>query len=132
MNTLERFEQGEAKQKLPAFQIGDSVRVHLRVIEGEKERMQVFEGVVIARKGPRSRETFTVRKISYGVGVERVLPIQSPMIARLEVGRGGRVKRAKLYYLRQRTGRAARLEGKTEAETEATVGPAPPARVKAG
>ena len=132
MNALERFDQSEAKQKSPAFQIGDTVRVHLRVLEGEKERMQVFEGVVIARKGPRTRETFTVRKVSYGVGVERVLSLHSPMIARLEVGRGGRVNRAKLYYLRQRKGRSARLGETSEAEAGITVGPTPPASIKAG
>jgi large subunit ribosomal protein L19 len=85
------------------------VRVHVRVVEGEKERIQVFEGVVIARKGGSSRETFTVRKISYGMGVERIFPLHSPMIDKIDVVRAGRVRRAKLYYLRSKKGRAARI-----------------------
>jgi large subunit ribosomal protein L19 len=85
------------------------VRVYVRVVEGEKERIQVFEGVVIARKGGSSRETFTVRKISYGMGVERIFPLHSPMIDKIDVVRAGRVRRAKLYYLRSKKGRAARI-----------------------
>ena len=85
------------------------MRVHVRVVEGEKERIQMFEGVVIARKGGSSRETFTVRKISYGIGVERIFPLHSPMIDKIDVVRLGRVRRAKLYYLRSKKGRAARI-----------------------
>jgi large subunit ribosomal protein L19 len=85
------------------------VRVHVRVVEGEKERIQVFEGVVIARKGGSSRETFTVRKVSYGTGVERIFPLHSPMLEKIDVVRMGRVRRAKLYYLRSKKGRAARI-----------------------
>lgn len=154
MNILERFEQNQATLQFPAFRIGDSVKVHLKVLEGEggegskagkvgkvgkvgtggkegkggkekggkggkdvKERIQIFEGVVIARKGAAVRETFTVRKVSFGVGVERVFPLHSPVITKIEVGRRGRVKRAKLYYLRALQGKASRLVEKTETET---------------
>jgi len=109
MNMLQLFEEESRKTDIPNFQAGDSVRVHVRVIEGEKERIQVFEGVVIARKGGSSRETFTVRKISYGTGVERIFPLHSPMIEKIDVVRLGRVRRAKLYYLRSKKGRAARI-----------------------
>jgi len=109
MNMLQLFEEESRKADIPTFQAGDSVRVHVRVIEGEKERIQVFEGVVIARKGGSNRETFTVRKISYGTGVERIFPLHSPMIEKIDVVRLGRVRRAKLYYLRSKKGRAARI-----------------------
>jgi large subunit ribosomal protein L19 len=109
MNILQLFEQEVRKANIPAFQAGDTVRVHVRVVEGEKERIQVFEGVVIARKGGANRETFTVRKISYGIGVERIFPLHSPMIDKVDVIREGRVRRAKLYYLRGKKGRAARI-----------------------
>jgi large subunit ribosomal protein L19 len=109
MNILQRFEEEGRKANIPMFQAGDSVRVHVRVIEGEKERIQLFEGVVIARKGGSNRETFTVRKISYGTGVERIFPLHSPMIEKIDVVRMGRVRRAKLYYLRSKKGRAARI-----------------------
>jgi large subunit ribosomal protein L19 len=109
MNMLQLFEEEARKANIPAFQAGDTVRVHVRVVEGEKERIQVFEGVVIARKGGSSRETFTVRKISYGMGVERIFPLHSPMIDKIDVVRNGRVRRAKLYYLRSKKGRAARI-----------------------
>lgn len=104
------LEKEQMRQDLPDFGPGDTVRVHVRVREGEKERVQVFEGVVIGRKGGGVRETFTVRKVSYGVGVERVFPVHSPSIDRLDVVRRGRVRRAKLYYLRSLSGKAARLE----------------------
>jgi large subunit ribosomal protein L19 len=91
------------------FEIGDTVRVHVKVIEGEKERVQVFEGVVIARKGKKISETFTVRKISYGVGVERMFPVNSPNIAKIDVMRKGKVRRAKLYYLRDKKGKQAKV-----------------------
>jgi large subunit ribosomal protein L19 len=109
MTILQLFEEEARKTNIPAFQAGDTVRVHVRVVEGEKERIQVFEGVVIARKGGSSRETFTVRKISYGMGVERIFPLHSPMIDKIDVVRAGRVRRAKLYYLRSKKGRAARI-----------------------
>jgi large subunit ribosomal protein L19 len=109
MDVLRFFEEESRKTNLPAFQAGDSVRVHVRVVEGEKERIQVFEGVVIARKGGSNRETFTVRKISYGIGIERIFPLHSPMIEKIDVVRQGRVRRAKLYYLRDKKGRAARI-----------------------
>jgi large subunit ribosomal protein L19 len=109
MNILQLFEEEARKSNIPIFQAGDTVRVHVRVIEGEKERIQAFEGVVIARKGGSNRETFTVRKISYGTGVERIFPLHSPMIEKIDVVRTGRVRRAKLYYLRSKKGRAARI-----------------------
>ena len=109
MNILDLLEEESRKANIPGFKAGDTVRVHVRVVEGEKERIQVFEGVVIARKGGSNRETFTVRKISYGTGVERIFPLHSPMIDKIEVIRAGRVRRAKLYYLRSKKGRAARI-----------------------
>lgn len=109
MNRLERLEQTFPTNTVPAFEIGDTVRVHVKVIEGEKERIQVFEGVVIARKGKKISETFTVRKISYGVGVERIFPVHSPNVAKIDVMRKGKVRRAKLYYLREKKGKQAKV-----------------------
>lgn len=109
MDILRLYEEESRKTSLPTFQSGDSVRVHVRVVEGEKERIQIFEGVVIARKGGSNRETFTVRKISYGTGIERIFPLHSPMVEKIDVVRQGRVRRAKLYYLRDKKGRAARI-----------------------
>ncbi len=109
MNRLQRLEQTFPTNPVPVFEIGDTVRVHVKVIEGEKERVQVFEGVVITRKGRKIRETFTVRKISYGVGVERVFPVNSPTIAKIDVIRKGKVRRAKLYYLRDKKGKQAKV-----------------------
>ena len=100
----------QLKSDLPAFRPGDTVRVHVKVVEGTRERIQVFEGVVIKRRGSGISETFTVRKISYGVGVERTFPVHSPKIDRLEVVRRGKVRRAKLYYLRHLRGKAARIK----------------------
>lgn len=100
----------QLKTDLPAFRPGDTVRVHVKVVEGTRERIQIFEGVVIKRRGSGVSETFTVRKISYGVGVERTFPVHSPKIAQLEVMRRGKVRRAKLYYMRERRGRAARIK----------------------
>jgi large subunit ribosomal protein L19 len=97
------------RKDVPGFAPGDSVRVHVKVREGEKERIQVFAGVVIARRGGGARETFTVRKISSGIGVERIFPLHSPVIDKIEVDRKGAVRRAKLYYLRERKGKAARI-----------------------
>jgi large subunit ribosomal protein L19 len=113
-DVLLNLEKASLKSDLPAFSPGDSVRVHVKVREGEKERIQMFAGVVIARRGGGSRETFTVRKISGGVGVERIFPLHSPIIDRIEVERKGAVRRAKLYYLRARKGKAARIDEKTD------------------
>jgi large subunit ribosomal protein L19 len=113
MDLLE-IEKQQLRTDLPDFGPGDTVRVHVKVREGEKERIQVFEGVVIGRRGGSIRETFTVRKISYGIGVERVFPVHSPRIARIDVVRHGKVRRAKLYYLRALRGKAARLEEQYE------------------
>lgn len=109
MNRLERIQQSFRKKSAPSFEIGDTVRVHVKVVEGEKERIQVFEGAVIARKGLLNTETFTVRKVSYGVGVERIFPLHSPIVTRVEVMRQGKVRRAKLYYLRGKKGKFAKV-----------------------
>ena len=109
MNIIETLEKEQLRSDIPAFAPGDTVKVHCKIVEGSHERIQVFEGVVIARQGQGARETFTVRRISYGVGVERTFPVHSPRIAKLEVVRQGKVRRAKLYYLRERTGKAARI-----------------------
>ncbi len=110
MNRLQTIENGYLKSNIADFRPGDTVRIHVRVIEGEKERIQVFQGVVIARRGTGTRETFSVRKISGGIGVERIFPLHSPTIDKIEVVRHGKVRRAKLYYLRQLRGKKARIE----------------------
>ncbi|WP_126426277.1 50S ribosomal protein L19 [Brevibacillus marinus] len=107
---IRELEKEQLKQDIPAFRPGDTVRVHVKVVEGQRERIQVFEGIVIRRRGSGISETFTVRKISYGVGVERTFPLHSPRIDKIEVVRHGRVRRAKLYYLRDRVGKAARIK----------------------
>lgn len=112
MNLMSEINKRQMKKGVPSFRPGDTVCVMSRVKEGEKERIQAFEGVVIARKGGAVNETFTVRKVSYGVGVERVFPLHSPMIERIELKQKGMVRRAKLYYLRDLSGRAARIEEK--------------------
>ena len=112
MNTLDQIEGAQLRDDIPDFGPGDTVRVHVRVIEGGRERTQAFEGVVIARKGGGIRETFTVRKISFGVGVERIFPVHAPIIQTIEVLRRGDVRRAKLYYLRDRRGKSARIKEK--------------------
>ncbi|MEW6683560.1 MAG: 50S ribosomal protein L19 [Nitrospirota bacterium] len=124
MNQMQRIEKRWLKTGAPEFEVGDTVRVHVKVIEGEKERIQVFEGVVIARKGTSNRETFSVRKVSYGVGVERIFPVHSPFVEKVEVVRSGRVRRAKLYYLRSKQGRAARIaeRGMEATASKAVVG----------
>jgi large subunit ribosomal protein L19 len=109
MNSTDLIEQPFLRTDLPAFRPGDTVKVHVRVVEGNRERVQVFQGVVIARSGGGIRETFTVRKISFGVGVERTFPVHSPSIAKLELVQRGRVRRAKLYYLRDLRGKKARI-----------------------
>ena len=112
MNIIEVLEKEQLRSDIPAFGPGDTVRVHARIVEGTRERIQVFEGVVIARQGTGVRETFTVRRIASGVGVERLFPVHSPRIAKIEVTRRGIVRRAKLYYLRGLTGKAARIREK--------------------
>lgn len=112
MNIIEILEKEQLRSDIPAFGPGDTVRVHARIVEGTRERIQVFEGVVIARQGSGVRETFTVRRIASGVGVERLFPVHSPRIAKIEVTRRGIVRRAKLYYLRGLTGKAARIREK--------------------
>ena len=107
---LEKVEQSQLKEKPPVFQVGDSVRVHVKIKEGDKERIQVYSGTVIARDGGGSNQTFTVRRISYGEGVERVFPLHSPYVVKVEVERKGRARRAKLYYLRDRTSKQSRLK----------------------
>jgi large subunit ribosomal protein L19 len=136
MNKTDLVEQSFLRSDLPPFRPGDTVKVHVRVVEAGRERTQVFQGVVIRRQGGGLKETFTVRKISFGVGVERTFPLHSPSIARLEVVTRGRVRRAKLYYLRERRGKKARirerrLEGQELADVEAMTAAAERARVAA-
>lgn len=107
---LRAVEEEQMRKDIPEFRPGDTVKVYTKVVEGNRERIQVFEGVVIARKGGGLRETFTVRKVSYGVGVERVFPLHSPRIEKIEVVQRGKVRRAKLYYLRNLKGKAARIK----------------------
>ena len=109
MDYIRALEQQQLRTDLPEFKVGTHVRVHYRIKEGNRERIQVFEGDVIRRHGAMNRETFTVRKISFGVGVERTFPVHSPKIEKIEAVRHGRVRRAKLYYLRDKVGKAARL-----------------------
>lgn len=112
MNGLESIENDNLRRDLPPFRSGDTVRVHVNVREGEKERIQVFEGVVIRRRGRGRSATFTVRKVSYGVGVERIFPVQSPIVTKVEIKSRGHVRRARLYYLRELSGKKARLRSK--------------------
>ena len=114
MNTIDLVDKRSLRDDLPEFQAGDTVKVHVRVVEGNKERVQVFEGVVIARRGSGINESFTVRKLSFGVGVERTFPLHSPIMARIELVNRGDVRRAKLYYLRDRIGKAAKVREKRE------------------
>ena len=111
---MKLVESRESRTDIPNFEPGDTVRVHVKVKEGDKERIQVFQGLVIARKGGGTRQMFTVRKVSGGVGVERMFPLYSPSIDRIEVERHGRIRRAKLYYLRDLRGKAARIEEKKQ------------------
>jgi large subunit ribosomal protein L19 len=110
MNRLDNIEQTQLRENVPAFQSGDTVKVHVRIKEGNKERLQVFEGIVIARKHGGARETMTVRKVSFGVGVERIFPVNATVIDHIDVVRRGKVRRAKLYYLRNLRGKAARIK----------------------
>jgi large subunit ribosomal protein L19 len=109
---LNAIEKPQMKSGIPSFRVGDTVRVHAKVVEGDKERIQVFEGVVIGRQGSGMREAVRVRKLSYGVGVERLFPLHSPMVDKIELAKEGKVRRAKLYYLRELRGRASRIKEK--------------------
>lgn len=110
MDALKIMTEGMIKEERPNVKVGDVVKVHVKIREGERERIQVFEGTVIANKGSGVSETFTVRRVSYGVGVERVFPVNSPNVAKVEVVRAGKVRRSKLYYLRDRVGKAAKVK----------------------
>ena len=110
MDIIRAIEQQQIREDLPQFQVGDNVKVHYRIIEGNRERTQVFEGRVIRRHGAMNRETFTVRKISFGTGVERTYPVNSPKIEKIEIVNRGKVRRSKLYFLRDKVGKAARLK----------------------
>jgi large subunit ribosomal protein L19 len=110
MNRLDNVEETQLKENIPVFQSGDTVKVHVRIKEGNKERLQIFEGIVIARKHGGARETITVRKVSFGVGVERIFPLHATVIDHIDVVRHGKVRRAKLYYLRDLRGKAARIK----------------------
>lgn len=110
MNTIRAIEQQQIRDDLPRLNVGDNVKIHYRVVEGNRERIQIFQGVVIRRHGSSNRETFTVRKISFGVGVERTFPVHSPKIIKIETVSRGKVRRSKLYYLRDKVGKAARLK----------------------
>ena len=112
MNIIETLEKEQLRTDVPKFGPGDTVKVHAKIVEGTRERIQIFEGVVIGRQGTGVREMFTVRRISYGVGVERMFPVHSPRVDKIEVVRRGAVRRAKLYYLRKLTGKAARIKEK--------------------
>ena len=122
MNLLEKIQRESLKKDLPAFKVGDTVRVHAKIKEGDQERIQVFEGIVLRRKGHGIESSFTVRKISYGVGVERIFPIHSPMIDKIEIASRGKVRRARLYYLRELSGKKARIEGEIF-QAEGTIAP---------
>jgi large subunit ribosomal protein L19 len=114
MNIIDTIEQEQMRADIPNFGPGDSVKVHVKVVEGGKERIQMFEGVVIRRSHGGLKETFTVRKVAQGIGVERTFPVHSPMLDKIEIDRKGKVRRAKLYYLRERSGKSARIEERRE------------------
>ena len=117
MNTLDALDAQSQRTDIPDFRAGDTLKVHTRVVEGNRSRIQIFNGVVIRRQGAGLRETFTVRKVSYGVGVERTFPVHSPSIDKIEIVTRGRVRRAKLYYLRDLRGKAARIKERRETPT---------------
>ncbi len=128
---LNAIEKPQMKSGIPSFRVGDTVKVHAKVVEGDKERIQVFEGVVIGRQGSGMREAVRVRKLSYGVGVERLFPLHSPMVDKIELAKEGKVRRAKLYYLRELRGRASRIKEKERSiPTAAGAGQAPAAEKK--
>ena len=112
MHTLDSIDAASLRDDIPGFRAGDTLKVHVKVVEGTRSRIQVFQGVVIRRQGSGVRETFTVRKVSYGVGVERTFPVHSPVVAKIEPVSRGLVRRAKLYYLRDRVGKAAKIKEK--------------------
>jgi large subunit ribosomal protein L19 len=114
MNTLDALDAEQLRSDIPAFRPGDTLKVHVKVIEGSRSRVQVFQGVVIRRHGAGARETFTVRKVSFGVGVERTFPVHSPNLEKIEIATRGDVRRAKLYYLRDLRGKAAKIKEKRE------------------
>ena len=118
MNILDAVDAASLRSDIPTFRAGDELKVHVRVIEGNKSRIQVFQGIVIRRQGDGVRETFTIRKVSYGVGVERTFPVHTPVIEKIEVARKGDVRRAKLYYLRDLRGKAAKIREKRGAAGE--------------
>ena len=124
MNVLDVVDAASLRKDIPSFRSGDELKVHVRVIEGTKSRIQVFQGVVIARSGSGIRESFTIRKISYGVGVERTFPVHTPVIERIEIVRHGSARRAKLYYLRKLTGKATKIKERRGADGEVIVEPA--------
>jgi large subunit ribosomal protein L19 len=115
MNTLDALDADSLRDDIPEFRPGDSVKVHVRVVEGNRSRIQVFQGVVIRRQGGGIRETFTVRKVSFGVGVERTFPVHTPVVEKIEIVTRGDVRRAKLYYLRELRGKAAKIKEKRDA-----------------
>jgi large subunit ribosomal protein L19 len=123
MNVLDAVDAASLRQDIPSFRSGDELKVHVRVIEGTKSRIQVFQGVVIARSGSGMRESFTIRKISYGVGVERTFPVHTPVIEKIEIVRHGSARRAKLYYLRKLTGKATKIKERRGADGEIIVEP---------
>jgi ribosomal protein L19 len=123
MNVLDAVDAASLRQDIPSFRSGDELKVHVRVIEGSKSRIQIFQGVVIARSGSGVRESFTIRKISYGVGVERTFPVHTPVIERIEIIRHGSARRAKLYYLRKLTGKATKIKERRGADGEIIVEP---------
>jgi large subunit ribosomal protein L19 len=132
MNVLDAVDAASLRKDIPSFRSGDELKVHVRVIEGSKSRIQVFQGVVIARSGSGIRESFTIRKISYGVGVERTFPVHTPVIEKIEIVRHGSARRAKLYYLRKLTGKATKIKERRGADGELIVEPAyiPPVETK--
>ena len=123
MNVLDAVDAASFRSDIPTFRAGDELKVHVRVIEGSKSRLQVFQGIVIRRQGDGVRETFTIRKVSYGVGVERTFPVHTPVIEKIEVVRQGDVRRAKLYYLRDLRGKAAKIREKRGAQEAAQAAP---------
>ena len=132
MNVLDAVDAASLRKDIPSFRSGDELKIHVRVIEGNKSRIQIFQGVVIARSGAGIRESFTIRKISYGVGVERTFPVHTPVIERIEIVRHGSARRAKLYYLRKLSGKATKIKERRGADGELIVEPAyvPPVETK--
>jgi len=124
MNVLDAVDAASLRKDIPSFRSGDELKIHVRVIEGNKSRIQIFQGVVIARSGSGIHESFTIRKISYGVGVERTFPVHTPVIERIEIVRHGSARRAKLYYLRKLTGKATKIKERRGADGELIVEPA--------